>query len=298
VGTTTARPDGEAGIIRYNTTTGTFEGHNASGWGDVTKVDFGPTGVGANAYATSVGAAANNWANTKLANTSGAVFNGDLIVSGNVTLDTTQHVRIWNPAANTLSFTTSSTERARVDTTGNLLIGRTTSTVGQNVKLDVNGAVNTSAILVNGTPFVTFPSGTKMLFAQTSAPTGWTKDTTHNNKALRVVSGTAGSGGSIGFTTAFTSQAVSGSVSVSGTVGSTTLSTSQIPSHTHTYTFPTSGTFGDNDSTAARVGGTTSTGAEGGGQSHNHSWSGTATLTGTAINLEVQYVDVIIATKD
>jgi hypothetical protein len=143
-----------------------------------------------------------------------------------------------------------------------------------------------------------FPTGTKMMFVQSTAPPGWTKDTTHDNKALRVVSGTAGSGGSIGFTTAFTSQAVSGSVSVSGTVGSTTLSTSQIPSHTHTYTFPTSGTFGDNDSTAARVGGTTSTGAEGGGQSHDHSWSGTATLTGTSINLEVQYVDVIIATKD
>jgi hypothetical protein len=35
-----------------------------------------------------------------------------------------------------------------------------------------------------------------------------------------------------------------------------------------------------------------STGATGGGSSHNHSF------TGTAINLAVQYVDVIIATKD
>jgi len=42
-----------------------------------------------------------------------------------------------------------------------------------------------------------FASGTALVFAQTSAPTGWTKSTTHNDKALRVVSGTASSGGSV-----------------------------------------------------------------------------------------------------
>ena len=36
------------------------------------------------------------------------------------------------------------------------------------------------------------PSTTKMLFFQASAPTGWTKDITHNNKALRVVNGACG----------------------------------------------------------------------------------------------------------
>ena len=41
-----------------------------------------------------------------------------------------------------------------------------------------------------------FPTGTLMLFQQTAAPTGWTKQTTHDDKALRVVSGTASSGGS------------------------------------------------------------------------------------------------------
>ena len=33
-------------------------------------------------------------------------------------------------------------------------------------------------------------SGTTMLFQQSTAPTGWTKQTTHNDKALRVVTGT------------------------------------------------------------------------------------------------------------
>jgi hypothetical protein len=77
-----------------------------------------------------------------------------------------------------------------------------------------------------------FPSGTVMLFAQTAAPTGWTKSTTHNDKALRVVSGSASSGGSVDFTTAFVSQAVS------GTVGATTLTIDQMPTHSHTYQDP------------------------------------------------------------
>jgi len=39
-------------------------------------------------------------------------------------------------------------------------------------------------------------AGSLMMFQQTASPTSWTKQTTHNNKALRVVSGTAGTGGS------------------------------------------------------------------------------------------------------
>lgn len=137
-----------------------------------------------------------------------------------------------------------------------------------------------------------FASGTVMLFVQSSAPTGWTKSTTHDNKALRVVSGTASSGGSVGFTTAF------GTPSVSGSVSATTLSTSQIPSHSHST--PTIGnTNADGTSyfrtTTITKGASTSsksTNAEGGGGSHTHSMSGvTATIN-------VSYVDVIIATKD
>lgn len=44
------------------------------------------------------------------------------------------------------------------------------------------------------------PSGSIMPFGQASAPTGWTKATSHDDKALRVVSGTGGgSGGDTGF---------------------------------------------------------------------------------------------------
>lgn len=135
---------------------------------------------------------------------------------------------------------------------------------------------------------VGFPSGTKMLFVQTSSPTGWTKDTTHNNKALRVVSGAAGSGGSIDFTTAFATKAVN------GLIGSTTLTIGQIPSHNH----PQDPSALHNRDHAGLYGGGGfgnqgySTGYTGGSNSHNHSFSG------SNIDLTVKYVDVIIATKD
>ena len=46
-----------------------------------------------------------------------------------------------------------------------------------------------------------------MLFQQTAAPTGWTKQTTHNDKALRLQTGTVGTGGSVAFSTAFATPA-------------------------------------------------------------------------------------------
>ena len=142
---------------------------------------------------------------------------------------------------------------------------------------------------VTSTP--AFPSGTIMLFVQTSAPTGWTKSTTHDNKALRIVSGAASSGGSVAFTTAFASQ------SVAGTVGSTTLTTSQIPSHSHTTLSDLYGVSGGGAQVLTSISGTSGsrsgvTAVEGGGLGHTH------TFTGTAINLAVQYVDVIICVKD
>jgi hypothetical protein len=140
-----------------------------------------------------------------------------------------------------------------------------------------------------------FASGTRLLFQQTAAPTGWTKDSTHNDKALRVINGTVTSGGSVAFTTAFAQQ------TVNGTVGATTLTEAQIPSHTHSYSWYQSVSKGSTGTrpVGAANGGSSATvalnqvvSATGGGGSHNH------TFTGTAINLAVQYVDVIIATKN
>lgn len=196
-----------------------------------------------------------------------------------------------------------------------------------------------------------FASGTVMLFAQTSAPTGWTKNTTTgDNSALRVTTGTASTGGSVGFTTAFASQTPTGSVAistVSGSAGATTLTTPQIPSHAHKFvqqvsnpnqagggmgygsqvnstsalraysTFTNTGRSSDFQGSATILiapGGNPAGGPgpsdppvlagtdnTGGGGDHTHPFSfssGSGTFSGNAINLAVQYIDVIRATKD
>lgn len=148
---------------------------------------------------------------------------------------------------------------------------------------------------------VEIPTGTLMLFQQTAAPTGWTKQTTHNDKALRVVSGTASSGGTSAFTTVFTNQTPT--INVSGlSAGATTLSTTQIPSHNHAGTTSAGGADGGsqylNFYQSASVFRTTgvNTGFTGGGGSHSHAMSGSA--TSSAITLNVRYVDLIIASKN
>ena len=164
------------------------------------------------------------------------------------------------------------------------------------------------------------PSGTLMLFAQTTAPTGWTKSTTHNNKALRVVSGTASSGGNAAFTTAFASYTPSGNVSVAGavsmsgnvSVGNTTLSINQIPSHAHGIKISQPQESNSTNNVYGPVGGNTNAftngyiGNAGGNGAHNHSAShnlsgnlsiNSSSFSGSAKDLAVQYVDVIIAAK-
>jgi hypothetical protein len=155
-----------------------------------------------------------------------------------------------------------------------------------------------------------FPTGTRMSFQQSAAPTGWTKDTTAglDNAAMRIVTGSVVNGGSVNFTTAFASQTPSGSVSitaVSGTAGATTLTTPQIPSHTHTVTGlgpAQSGTnLGRGPSFPSPDFYTATTSATGGGGSHDHPFSfssGSGTFTGNAINLAVKYYDFIIASID
>ncbi len=139
------------------------------------------------------------------------------------------------------------------------------------------------------------PSGTKMLFQQTAAPSGWTKVTSGvNNSALRVVHGTAGTGGSNGFTNVFNSDVTTSG----GSVASHTLTTSQIPSHNHSIQIRT-GRDDDNfsfnqgfSSDANTSGGTFNSNSTGGGQGHSHNFNH------PSFNLNVAYTDVIICTKD
>jgi len=195
-------------------------------------------------------------------------------------------------------------------------------------------------------PTEAIPSGSSMLFYQAAAPTGWTKQTTHNDKSLRVVSGTGGgNGGSTAFSSVFTSRTPGGSISGSTSgasanisiqqaligiaVDQTTLSTGQLANHGHSFEngffAENNGNYGnfgssvqgsnngnDNDNRPFTRGDTT--GSAGSGNSHGHSLTQnshahgvsqsdhshgmSATFSGNAMDFAVQYVDVIICTRN
>ena len=157
--------------------------------------------------------------------------------------------------------------------------------------LDYNNLTNVPSVS-------SFPSGTKMFFQQSSAPTGWTKDTSNNNNsALRVVTGNVSSGGSNNFTTSFNSSfSTSG-----GSVSNHTLTTAQMPSHRHKVdTYNEFGNQFGNWTTQggyrqAHANGTRRppyTSYEGSGNAHNHGFSN------PSLNLNVKYVDVIMCSKN
>jgi hypothetical protein len=164
-----------------------------------------------------------------------------------------------------------------------------------------------------------FEAGVSMVFFNTAAPIGWTKSTTHSNRALRIVSGNSGGsiGGEVDFTSCFSIKSVEGSISnttaggsvanttAGGSVGNTTaggsvgsktaggsvsvanrtLSSTQTPSHRH-YVKPKVGGAEDGNGYPTgwndTFGGTINkyTDYEGGSSAHNHS----ATFSGSAHN--------------
>lgn len=79
VGDTASRPNSQAGMIRYNSDTGSVEFGGSGNWLPVASnvglasanTWANTVGTAGNNYVVAVGASANNWANTKLANTNG-----------------------------------------------------------------------------------------------------------------------------------------------------------------------------------------------------------------------------------
>lgn len=169
--------------------------------------------------------------------------------------------------------------------------------------IDSNGDVQAS----NLDNVVAFDAGTLLLFQQTNAPTGWTKQTTHNDKALRCVSGSCSSGGTAAFSTAMAAPSVSGSVtvsgapdsgnlaaaagnlavSVSGNISNTTLSNNQIPSHSHNIPRFTNNNQSPNSLLISQQGFQNTYSAQniptantGGSGSHNHAHNLSGNMTG------------------
>jgi hypothetical protein len=142
--------------------------------------------------------------------------------------------------------------------------------------------------------------GSIMIFHQSSSPSSWTKLVDFNDRCIRVVSGTASSGGSLAFTSTLTTRSISSSVSPR------TLTTAEMPSHAHSINAsgaegtpnlrnatPATGNISFDGSTyvfqSASV-----TAISSGGSAHTHPLASISTDS----DFRVLYIDVICASKD
>jgi hypothetical protein len=145
-------------------------------------------------------------------------------------------------------------------------------------------------IVTGSIPGPIIQPGSQLLFYNATAPNGWTKVTTHDDKALRVVSGAGGvAGGSTAFSTAFGQS----------TTGNFTLAAANIPPHVHTSTVNAGITildYGQAGSWDFVPGGqyraplssyNTGSGAGLSGSAHSHT-----------IDMQVQYLDLILCVKN
>lgn len=159
----------------------------------------------------------------------------------------------------------------------------------------VNTSYTITTLPYNIPTQVPIAPGTVMLFQQTAAPTGWTKITTYANTALRVVSGTASSGGTTAFSTVFTTL----TSAITAGIGSTTLDATTMPSHTHLVSAASRSVWALylNVATVDQGSGApnSSSAPTGGGQSHTHASSGSLA---SSLDMAVQYVDIIMASKN
>ena len=99
---------------------------------------------------------------------------------------------------------------------------------GQGINDWVNGAYGVLGATYTAAAFNAatggFPAGTRSVFVQAAAPTGWVIDAACNDQVLMAMNAAGNSTGG--------SWTISGLPSVSG---STTLTIAQMPSHTHVY---------------------------------------------------------------
>lgn len=177
--------------------------------------------------------------------------------------------------------------------------GGTNCTVTSNANIFTINAINVPA--QGG-----FPRGTTTVFPQSSAPTGWSANSSVDNSALRISTSGGSATGSDGFTTAFSVKTLGGSANLSYSVGGgftprtltptgnidnpgwvsggTVLNQDQLPTHLHVapgvlssggnQKLAGSGPFGPAD--------LVTTGFSGGSQPHTHGLGGGATFSGNA----------------
>lgn len=140
-----------------------------------------------------------------------------------------------------------------------------------------------------------FETGTRMLFQQTTPPTGWTQVTSaaYTNAALRLITtGSAGTGGSALFTDAFAARTIA-----RANLPNDTITTTTNGAHTHTVTAyaQTSPNLIDGSGGPVAKSQSITTSSNG---DHTHTIALNGGVTQTTMDFAVKYADVVLATAD
>lgn len=157
------------------------------------------------------------------------------------------------------------------------------------------------------------PKGTRMFFQQSAAPTGWIKQTTRNDVALRLVSGNVSERtNGMSFTVCFDHGRRTSSVTPSGWIGQTSLANNALPWHRHHTVLggqrgdPCCGWHGDDTITTEHYDGcncyrygeaNASLSSSAGGQGGSHAHSLNMNSHDHELYMDVNYIDVILAEK-
>lgn len=181
----------------------------------------------------------------------------------------------------------------------NTNLGTAVTTLAANLATAQSNYTSANATYAALTGTMYAPAATGTFFVQTAAPTGWTKQTTYNDYALRLVSGTAG--------------AVAGSTAFSSILASRTISQANMPvDHAHTFS-GASGISWSNGTILISVSPSSQNDVKAGSDNQvdsistsSDNISGSASIgvtssssgSSTGWDFAVKYVDVIYATKD
>ena len=189
-----------------------------------------------------------NW--IKLAKLDAPDFTGGIDVSGNISVTGTVDGRDVAQDGGKIDelYGGSNTLKSTVNI-ANGVTATTQGTSDNSTKVATTAYVTTA--VANAEPF---PSGTKMIFQQSAAPTGWTKVTSNvNNKALRLVSGNVSSGGNQSFTSAFASRTPAGNVGTSGNSSASFSANSTTGNSTASFSGSVSGNTGNSGASTSSV---------------------------------------------
>ncbi len=189
-------------------------------------------------------------------------------------------------------------------TKGNLIIGGASGWAAMGIGTDGYALIADSASTPGGKWAALIPASTGAIFYQASAPTGWTA-VSLSDYGLRVVTQASGTGGSTGDT--------GGTTAYSSVLTDVTISSSNLPSHRHAVGTLATASDGSHTHSYGNAGGTktagsggvggyadNSSGTTGADGAHTHTITGLTDYSGggVAMDFGVQTADVIICTKD